>query len=386
LVKLQARTTNGSASFFSGWSASGCSGPFHDCTVTAVDATHVAVQATFSQMANNLVFVTSTTFATNGGSAHAYDTSCNSVATAAGINDAGNAAYVAYTSDANSNAVTRLGAARGWLRMDGRPFTDTQMSLFVNNQVMNPIRFDETGAPVGSHTAPVYAMTGSLSSGVFSGVSDNCGNWSADATASAIVADPVAGPFWWNPNGFSRQACNQAGRLLCMGKARGAPLPLPSTTGKLVWVSASWPGFPSPDALCQATRPAGVTMAKALIARSNAAASTLVEPATNYIRPDGTFVGKGAQLGAGGPVESGIWQLADGTYFAGGPLQAVVLTGKNGGTAADNCNDWQPVSGTTAYAGEIPYYEAWWGGSKTSCPADTSSSISTVFYCVQVAP
>ena len=98
-------------------------------------------------------------------------------------------------------------------------------------------------------------------------------------------------------------------------------------------------------------------------------------------------MGKGAQLGAGGPIESGFWQVADGTYSTIGPLSGLALTGRNGGTAADNCNDWQPGTATTAYSGEVPYYESWWGGTSARCPGDPTGFDASVFYCVQeVAP
>jgi hypothetical protein len=384
-VTLQARTTNGSGYFFSGWSGGGCSGPFHDCTVTVNG--HVTVQATFTQMTNNLVFVTSTSFAPSAGNAGAYDRDCNSVATAAGINDSSGQTYVAYLSDNTSSVDSRLAGARAWVRMDGRPFTDTLSSLFMSNQVMNPIRFDETGAQVGSRNSPVAAMTGIGSAGGVSNASDDCGNWAgASATGdSVITGDPGGGPFYWDPNGLERDGCTGSDRLICMGKTHNAPLPVPVVSGKLVWLSAVWPGYPAPDTHCANAMPAGVTGAKALIARSTAPASSVVNATTNYYRPDGMFVGTGAQLGAGGPIVTGIWQIANGTYSTAGPLDSAVLTGKNGGTAADNCNDWSPNPGTTmTWSGDASYYETWWGYLSVPCPAQTGGN--SYFYCVQTAP
>jgi hypothetical protein len=383
-VTLHARTSNGSNSFFSGWSGGGCSGPFHDCTVTVNGS--VSVQATFTQMTNNLIFVTSTSLAATRGRATAYDTDCNSIATAAGINDAGGAAYVAYVSDTASNAATRLGNARGWVRMDSKPFTDTLMGLFNNNQVMNPIRFDENGQVVGPHAAPVEVMTGTSTSGLFTGDSanDSCHDWTMTSNA-ALAGDPAGGPFFWDPNGFEHTDC-QPHPVICMGKARSAAIPTTTISGKLIWLSPAWPGFPAPDQHCQSALPSGVTSAKALIARSTAPASSVVNASTSYYRPDGTFVGTGAQLGAGGPVASGIWQSANGAYSTVGPIQAV-LTGRNGGTPADNCNDWQPGSGTMARAGDIDYYETWWDSGSSTCPLDpTASGFNSYFYCVQTAP
>ena len=55
-------------------------------------------------MTNNLIFVSSGGFMTNEGSAANYDKDCNLAATAAGINDASGASYVALTSDAATTA------------------------------------------------------------------------------------------------------------------------------------------------------------------------------------------------------------------------------------------------------------------------------------------
>ena len=88
--------------------------------------------ATFVPLTANLIFVTSATFAPNRGSAAAYDSVCNTAATAAGVNDAAGGAYTAVTSDATTTVRSRLGAAaNGWVRMDGAPFADTQAALFA---------------------------------------------------------------------------------------------------------------------------------------------------------------------------------------------------------------------------------------------------------------
>ena len=106
----------------------GCTGPFRDCAINL--AASISLSAMFSPMVNNLVFVSSARFPTSLGSAMAYDAKCNAAATTAGINDSASASYIAFTSDASSNAATRLGSARGWVRMDGQPFADTTTPSF----------------------------------------------------------------------------------------------------------------------------------------------------------------------------------------------------------------------------------------------------------------
>ena len=84
VVTLQARTTNGSNSFFSGWSGDG-TGSFHDLTITL--DTPKTVTANFQDQGwplGDLIFVSSTVQASSLG-VSGFDAVCNSLATAAGI-------------------------------------------------------------------------------------------------------------------------------------------------------------------------------------------------------------------------------------------------------------------------------------------------------------
>jgi hypothetical protein len=371
-VTLQARTINGSGSFFSGWTGAGCSGPFHDCAVT-LNAS-ATVTATFSPMTNNLIFVTSGTFPTNEGSAASYDKDCNAAATAAGINDAAGTSYVAVTSDAATTVSGRLGSARGWARIDGKPFADN--GLFSADQVFNPIRYTEFGQVAGTTTL----VMGS-----------GCGNYTGSVSDVLGCGNPEGGPSRWldNSGATCNLSCNGSYRIICMGKSKTVALVRPTVAGRLVWVDASIyvaPGATTvtpPDQVCQAERPAGVTTAVAFLSYSNRAASTLLSPAMNYVRPDGTLVGTGAQLAAAGPIESGIWQSADGTYRASGGRRGAAWTGGSGGSLTSTCNDWSAGTGT-GLAGDFGSTASgvWWNtGVLGPC-----GNVPAFFYCVQTAP
>ena len=143
-VTLAARTTNGSGSYFSGWAGDCASaGAFHDCTLSVTAAR--SVNANFLPQTWNLAFVSSTTFAANLGSAAAYDTECNLLASAAGINNAPGTAFMAWISSTASSAGARLGSPRGWVRLDGAPFADTKTKLLDNRQIFRAIDLDENG-------------------------------------------------------------------------------------------------------------------------------------------------------------------------------------------------------------------------------------------------
>ena len=146
-ITLQARTANGADSFFQGYGGGACAGSARDCVIQVNADTHV--DATFAAQDFNLVFVTSATFASDLGGTSAYDVSCNDAASAAGINDsdANGTRFVAWLSDASSTAATRIGAARGFVRLDGKPVADTMASLLTGG-ILNPIRIDENGTEV----------------------------------------------------------------------------------------------------------------------------------------------------------------------------------------------------------------------------------------------
>ncbi len=147
------------ASTFTGWSGGGCSGT-GTCTVTVAAAT--TVTATFT-LSPNIIFATSTTHnGTLGGLAGA-DSICMSLAGAANLPGT----YVAYLSTATINAPTRVGAATGWVRVDGKPVMNAITQL-AGGTMFNPPSVMDNGVAVvpssnmvwtGTSTAGVYANT-----------------------------------------------------------------------------------------------------------------------------------------------------------------------------------------------------------------------------------
>ncbi len=377
-VQLRARTTNGSNAFFSAWSGAGCTGPNRDCNVTVSAST--TANATFSTMTNNLIFVTSGTYASNlaaGGAITAYDTECNRTATAAGINDAAGTMYIAWISSSTSAAPARMPNARGWVRMDGLPFADTQSELLTTNQVFYPVRFDETGAaPVGAQYT-----TGTESDGTLS--SQNCTNFTS-LSGSMLMGIASAGPFSWT-SGAGTSCSTQ--RLLCMGKSKSAAVNPTAVAGKRIWMtnSAYTIGGPTtPDGLCNSQRPAGVASGNALVAYTTRPASNVITASATYVRPDGQVVGTGTQIIAGGDLLSGIWQSADLVYRQIGFSR--IWTGQTtltaSGTVASTCNNWADTTQTGARQGASPYADSdWWNFTTVACSA-TGGQVGGL-YCVE---
>jgi hypothetical protein len=380
MVTLHASTANGSGAIFAGWSGGGCAGLARDCTVTLLAST--TVTASFTPVTANLIFYTSATFLPNLGSAAAYDAACNTAATAAGINDAAGGAYTAVTSDAATTVRSRLGtSANGWVRMDGSPFADTQATLFVSTaKIFNPVRFNELGQSAAGNGA--FMLTGTNPDGTAS--TDTCNNWISSSTALRVQGGSSSGgPLDWLAGGALN--CSLGSQILCMGHTRNATVSPRVTAGRKVWLHTDTVNVvagQSVDALCQASRPAGVTTAIALIAHPNVAASSLIDATRTYVRVDGTLVGTGAQLQASGDLESGIWQTGSGQYQTFAPWTGSTSV-QTAGTTASTCGDWAdpanagpPVIGNarTAASG------SWWVSAFVGCNNGAG------LYCIQTAP
>src|SRR5262249_11024101 len=158
----------------------------------------------------------------------------------------------------------RLGtSARGWVRMDGAPFADTQASLLsgTNPIVFVPVFFDETGV----------TQTGVVQSGC--GWDDtalnfqNCMNVTiGDGSASCSGGIPTGGcEAWIDIAGLSSMSTVP---IYCMGKTKSVAVAAVPASGRKIWITnEAYPvgGASTPDQVCQMERPAGVTTAQALI-------------------------------------------------------------------------------------------------------------------------
>lgn len=385
-VNLQAVTTNGSNAFFSGWSATDCSGPARSCTVTVTaDRT---VTATFSPMTNNLIFVSSATFPSNLGGVAAYDAQCNRIASAAGINNSGGNAYVAFMADSTATLRDRIDQnVRGWVRVDGKPFATTLNALFDNKAVLNPPIYDELG---GRSLQILEVFTGMAADGR---VTRTCANWTAGATGNAQTGTPIGGPGVWAA--VAEEPCNgNPQRIYCAGIERTAPLIPVAATGKRIWVTppALVPGSGSaPDGLCFSSRPAGVGAAVALLARVARPAGEVLDPAARYVRPDGQVVGTGQQLldfaNAQTAIESGIWQSGDGVYIVleeGGRVPVTTGGGRLNeiGAVETTCNDWTDPAGRWAN-GILSFVNGQWWQNRSDNLCVPDDPLGFRIYCVQ---
>lgn len=306
----------------------------------------------------NLVFVSSTSFQANLGSATAYDAQCNMLASAAGLNNAVGNEFIAWVSTSNSSPILRLGAARGFVRPDGVPIADTVNALLNNDALLNPIRVDEYGNDVGDK----FVITGTSFDGTVS--PSTCVNWTNTA-GSFSAGRTTGGPGYWTQLNFV--SCSQSSlHIYCFQKTITRMLTPLRTPGKVAYLTNSkftpGGGLVAANQLCESSKPAGTGPVRALLATPSTSAVSALHPFNTYVRVDGQLIGTVAQLANATLLHSGIWQAGNGTYV---PFEAA-WTGSAAfalvGTQVQTCNNWTSMNSGPAIAGlpgatQVP---AWW--------------------------
>jgi hypothetical protein len=300
------------------------------------------------QTSANLVFFTSTTHAANFGSAEAADALCQARAAAAGLPQPSQ--YVAWVSSSTSSAQTRLGSARAWVRIDGKPFADAVADLSASKTLYPP--HDEFGtAPSGSF--PVFTginYDGTLGSGT-------CNNWTAAGTVNATTGRTGAGGFSWTIGGT--HLCSNPARLYCLGTARTAPLNFTPAAGRRAFVTSVWTppsqGLANADSICQLWATVGELPGtyKALLATPGASAASRFSAAgATWVRTDGVrLFATASGLAAGAAMEAPL-----NVTYEGVPVTPMASNGvwvgapdfATAGSDATTCTNW---STTAASAG-----------------------------------
>jgi hypothetical protein len=248
---------------------------------------------------------------------------------------------VAWLSTSSSPAASRLGGARGWVRVDGRPFADRLDAGIA--KVFYPLALDENGSEVSESTV----WTGTRGDG---SLTDTCSDWQS-ATGQALVGFTSGGTWVWTDS-LGALSCSGTARFYCLGTDRSAPLPpiVPPSLRRLAFLSNTpWNpsgGVVSADALCQASAPAGPpgNIYRALLATPVASATSRVSLfGAPWVRPDGVIVTAIAADLAMARLQAPIEVSGDGqTNFV-----SRAWTGSVSPTAAlaSTCSGWSSSSG-----------------------------------------
>jgi hypothetical protein len=310
----------------------------------------------------NKVFVTSSLHAPSFGSAVAADAVCQGIADGESLTGT----FVAWLSDAASLASLRLGSARGFVRMDGRPFAD-QVSDITAGKILNTIRITEQGNAVSSATA---VWTGTNRDGTLAG--NTCLDWTSTAGGdTGLSGRTEGGVVSWTSR--DNGACSAMRRMYCFQTDFTTPLTITPTAGKVAFytVGGLTPGpgvgIAAADTLCAGEASAASLPGtyQALLATTTASAISRFPSAaaSTYVRPDGIVVASGATLAAGSPLESGIWQHADGMYGANSNAWTGAADPSSVGSASSTCDDWLASTSTTGIGGAVTFVDTtWWNG------------------------
>jgi hypothetical protein len=291
----------------------------------------------------NYVFVTSTKYSSNAGVA-AYDAACSESARAGGLPGP----FLAWVTTSSMPAERRIGAARGFIRLDGRRFMDV---LDPAAPVGYPVVFDEHEQPVGPDLLDREYLSGRTIYGQT--LLGTCEDWTTNDPSFShlvITGDPLGGAIFWDGWSSTFGGCALRWRLLCVGTALTRPLEQKLEQGRIAFASDR-NAFLSPDrgiqgfdddCAAQASAAKLPGTYKSLVASDGASAVSrfdLTGPA--WVRPDGVALLARASDLADGKLIAPIDVLADSTpdgdvnaFFTGAPSPGVP------GTRDTTCNGW----------------------------------------------
>ncbi len=335
---------------FTGWSGEGCTG-LGSCQVTLTGLAYVT--ANFSQPPN-IMFTTSTlqTAASLGGLTGA-DALCMNLAANAKLT--GN--YKAWLSTNTVSAASRLGAASGWVRTDGKPVLNniSDILLYGSGKFFYPPRLDEKGNDLGLGLTPGYPEIVVITNTDATGAVPT---WRAVGTCDDFTFDDantiLRGSAAYNSNSFTIAndlSCSEPARLYCFGVDRQAQVSVTPATGRHAFVSyATWipgGGIASADSLCQseATTAKLPGTYKALLAPTGSTAASRFYYAAGsqpWIRSDGILVAPTASAFFTTALFDASPNIsADGsTYYGFSGVWTGAANPLTAATDATNCANW----------------------------------------------
>jgi hypothetical protein len=333
----------------------------------------------------NYMFASSVTYVAGslGGLAGA-DASCSSLAAAAHLPGT----YVALLATEGAGGVTagsRLGNARGWIRVDGKPFADTVASIFTNNAEFYTPNIDENGVSITTVTNPgVETITGTEAGGAaYTGFT--CSNYTT-TTGSLGIGEADATGFHWVAQGVG--SCSAPYRLYCFGIDRQVPVTVQKQTGRIAFVSTNayipTGGQAGADAQCASDASTNSLPGtyRALIATNTVSATDSTRFNTGagampWVRVDGVPVFAKASDLPTGVIAAPLNQTAAGTYVDYSTWTgAASLTAP--GTNTTTCTNWTSNTTGTGDRGDAEYTTYFFVDG-----ADPCTTITVHVYCLQ---
>jgi hypothetical protein len=298
----------------------------------------------------NIVFVTSGTHNGNYGGLAGANAFCNSAAAAAGVPGG----FAAFLGTSTATPYAALGSARGWIRPDGMPFTDT-VAGFQNSQIMwYPAVMNELGA-----TPAVSYFTGTNATAT-------CTDWTT-ADANAVLTnggEGSEGAYFTSINAYS---CAQSLSLVCFGTNFTTPVSVTPAAGRHVFSSGGFlaanAGIAGADALCQSEATAAslanpTHFLAALPTTTASAASRFNLAGATWVRTDGVLTAAttadfmaGKLIAPPSPDAAGVILGSQGWMGSKGGMTAPPVN-----AATENCNNWSSNSSVQTAVIEEPIF------------------------------
>jgi hypothetical protein len=379
--------TPDSGDMFTGWSGGGCSGT-GPCVRTHTSA--VTITATFEPKVYNYAFISPVAHDANMGGLSGADALCNGWASSAGIGGT----YRAILSTATTNASTRLGSARGWIRPDGRPVGDLPSEIFsTSSGLLIPLMITANGTNVGVKSVWSASNNNGIYNTAASGT--DCTGWTSASTTDMAWYGFSNTTTEWLDRG-TRYYCNSLYHIYCFQVDHTTPLDVSDfdESGRIIFVSTGdfdvTTGLTGADALCAAdaaayTALSGKTFRAFLASDGTTASSRFTSSSTPIVRVDGLRVASNftalttldlihpANLKANGTNET--WRVFVGAH-----------TPTTAGTASFTCNGWTSTasSATEGFAYSVSVSTGdrqWFGNTSGSC---SSHSGTVPVYCLEI--
>jgi hypothetical protein len=322
-----------------------------------VDATP-ATYAWTSKLANLVFIAPNVKVGANFGGLAGVDAFCAQAALQAGLHGT----YIAWASTSTVDAIDRLGAARGWVRVDGKPFADTKTDVGAGT-MFYPIELDASG-----NRLPTTTIVTNTTAAGRNDFSMGCADWTDEANTEANVGAGTSsgGSGRWTAEN-STKCAGAPLSLYCFGIDRRTTVapPPPPQSSRLAFVSngtfTPGAGRGAADGLCtQEAIQAGLPGAfKALLGTSTAGAlDRFSSTGGPWVRPDGVAIAPTAGALFDPTLEAfdaPINQTAAGAYLADGSSGTIIAWATPPLTkpALDSCTDWTSPSGVDSWGSTL---------------------------------
>jgi formylglycine-generating enzyme required for sulfatase activity len=290
----------------------------------------------------NIAFVTAASFTGDMDGLATANSECQDAADFVGLPEN---TYVAWLSTSTVDAIDQVDGARGWVRVDGKPFGDT-IDDILSGKVYHPLNVTEYGSTVNSRVFTGTYRDGTAQSGA------SCSDWEATSD-NGYIGYSYGTYYVWGSVGVG--PCAESYPIYCFGidhSTRVTPL---SVSGRIAFISTT-PYIPNTglaegNSICrtEASNAGLPGTYKALLAVDGSSAISRFDSSEIWVRPDGTPIVENADdLHNGLDLLAPINVTADGDYVID-----VTWTGAeqvDATTTNGNCTDWSTDVGSS-YSG-----------------------------------